>query len=178
MIFWFIGEFVWAVYNLLLGVEIPYPSIADAFWLIGYIPVFLALYFYVKLFGAVLSKKMLASSFLITAILTIIVSVTLIISIIEAEADLLASLVGLAYPFFDLGLFSVALLGHLIFLKGGLGKSWLLLTGATLLDVVADLLFCYTTVQEIYYNGHPLELLYHFSYLLYLLAFYVHSKEL
>jgi hypothetical protein len=43
---------------------------------------------------------------------------------------------------------------------------------------VADLLFSYTTLQGTYYNGHPLELFYHWGYILYALAFYVHTKEL
>jgi len=33
--FWFLGELIWAVYALFLGVEIPYPSIADVLWLVG-----------------------------------------------------------------------------------------------------------------------------------------------
>jgi len=47
---WFLGEVSWSVYTLLLSVELPYPSIADVFWLSGYIPIFIALFLYVKTF--------------------------------------------------------------------------------------------------------------------------------
>lgn len=44
---WFFGELGWAVYTFVLNVEIPYPSILDAFWLSGYVPLFVALLLYV-----------------------------------------------------------------------------------------------------------------------------------
>jgi len=52
---WFLGEAIWAGYTLILNVEIPYPSVADVFWLGGYVPFFVALYLYVKTFGSALS---------------------------------------------------------------------------------------------------------------------------
>jgi len=47
-----------------------------------------------------------------------------------------------------------------------------------LMNVVADSSFSYTTAQGTYYAGHPLELFFHFGYLAFLLAFYLHTKEL
>jgi len=178
LIFWFVGEAVWMGYTLVWGVEIPYPSVADAFWLVGYVPFFIALYFYVKIFGSALSKKTLAISIAATAILSLLISITLITPILGAEEDLLTLIVDFAYPLLDIALFSVSLLGLLIFLNGKLGKSWMLINAGILSDVAADILFSYTTAQGIYYTGHLLELLYHFGYLSFLLAFYVHTKEL
>jgi hypothetical protein len=40
------------------------------------------------------------------------------------------------------------------------------------------MLWSYTTLQETYYDGHPLELLFHWGYILFALAFYTHMKEL
>lgn len=174
---WFVGEAVWAGYTLVWGIEIPYPSIADAFWLCGYIPFFMALYLYVKIFGPVLSKRVLAASMAVTLGLTAIVSITLITPVLGAEEDLATMMVDFAYPLFDLALFSIAFLGLLIFLKGRLGKSWLLINMAILTNVCADMLFSYTTAQGIYYSGHPIDLLFDLSYLFFLLAFYVHTKE-
>jgi len=178
MALWFLGETGWAIYTLLLGVEIPYPSIADVFWLSGYVPFFLALYLYVKTFGFVLSRRTLV--ILMTAVfgLSVLVSATLITPILGAEENSITMFVDFAYPLLDLALFSVAVLGLAVFLKGNLGKSWLLINAGILSNVGADMLFSYTTAQETYYSGHPLELLFHFGYLLFLLAFYVHAKEL
>lgn len=82
-----------------------------------------------------------------------------------------------AYPLLDISLFSVAFLGLLIFWKGKLGKSWLLVNVAILLDVCADMLFSYATAQGTYYSGHIADLLFDLAYLFFLLAFYVHAKE-
>lgn len=178
MALWFLGEVCWAVYTLLLGVEIPYPSIADVFWLSGYVPMFIALFLYVKTFGSVLSRRMVGTAMVIVFVLSVLVSATLITPIVGAEEDLVTMFADFAYPLLDLALLSAAILGLAVFSKGSLGKSWLLINAGIMSDVVADILFSYTTAQETYYNGHPLELLFHWGYILFLLAFYVHTKEL
>jgi len=178
MTLWFMGETSWAVYTLLFGVELPYPSIADVFWLGGYIPLFIALYLYVKTFGSVLSRRTIGIAMLVTFILSVLVSTTLITPVVGADEDLVTALVDFAYPLLDLVLFSVAVLGLTVFLKGSLGKSWLLISAGILSFTGADMLFSYTTAQGVYYTGHLLELLFHFGDLLFILAFYVHVKEL
>lgn len=35
---WFTAESIWAVYELVLRVSTPFPSMADLFWLVGYAP--------------------------------------------------------------------------------------------------------------------------------------------
>jgi hypothetical protein len=103
---WFIGEAIWAGYTLILGVELPYPSVADIFWTGGYIPFFVALYLYVKLFRHASTKKMLAASLISTAVLTILVTVALLMPVLGAEEDLIAMIMDFAYPILDLTLFS------------------------------------------------------------------------
>jgi hypothetical protein len=177
LLIWFMGEVSWAVYTLVLGVELPYPSFADVFWLFGYIPFFIALYWYVKMFSNVLNKKLLALSMISTVALAIVVAVTLFSYVSGAEEDLVAIAVNFAYPLLDLLLFSVAQIGLIIFWKGKLGKSWLLINAGIAVDTLADILFSYTTAQEIYYSGHMLDVLFIIAYLLDLIAFYVHAKE-
>jgi hypothetical protein len=175
---WFLGELGWAIYTLALGVEIPYPSLADIFWLSGYLPFFIALLLYLKPFTLALSKRSIGVVSLIIAALCIFVVVSLIPQLYSAQEDLVTLAVDLAYPILDLLLFALALLGVAVFFKGKIGKSWLLISLALALTAVADLTFSYTILQGTYYNGHPIELLYHWAYILYALAFYVHSKEL
>lgn len=174
---WFMGEAVWAGYTLILGVELPYPSAADVFWLAGYIPFFVALYSYVKLFGNALTRKTLALSLTATFALTVFVAFYLLTPVLGAGDDPVMTAVNLAYPLLDLTLFSVAQLGLLIFWKGKLGKPWLLINAAIAVDTFADILFSYATAQGVYYSGHVLDVLFQIAYLLYLVAFYVHAKE-
>lgn len=177
LLLWFTGEAIWAGYTLILGVEVPYPSVADIFWLAGYIPFFIALYLYVKLFGGALTRKTLAASMAATLVLTIIVVGLLLAPILSAEEDLPTRVVNFAYPTFDLVLFSVAHLGLIMFWKGRLGKPWLFINLAMVMNAIADILFSYAITRDAYYCGHMLEVLYHISYLLFMLAFYLHTKE-
>ncbi len=117
---WFVGKAVWAGYTLILGVELPYPSIADIFWISGYIPFFIGLYLYVKLFGHALTKKTVTTTMLVAAALTVLVSVALLTPVLGAEEDLTTVVMDFAYPILDLTLLSTALLGLIIFWRGNL----------------------------------------------------------
>jgi len=180
MVFWFLGEVGWAVYTLLLNVEIPYPSIADVAWLIGYVPLLAALFLYLRTFEFAISKSMLA----VTAVAVFIESFILFTFLVSpvlattAEEEITTLVVDIAYPALDLALFSLSTLGLLIFAKGKIAPAWLLINSAILTTAVADVLFSYTTLQETYYNGHILELFFHWGYILFALAFYTHRKEL
>jgi len=72
--FWFLGELTWAIYSLILNIAIPYPSIADAFWLTGYVPLILALTAYLWLMKPAISKPTLATASTIVLILGILSS--------------------------------------------------------------------------------------------------------
>lgn len=182
MIFWFLGETVWAIYVLILNVEIPYPSIADVFWLMGYIPLFIAIDLYVRLFRHALSKKMYAISATVVSIVSIALFAILTPPIIAAEEDVLTLSISLAYPILDLILFSEAILGVLIFtvtrLKSKIGVAWLFINAGIFMNVVGDILFSYATSQNTYFSGHPLDLFFYWGYILFALAFYTHVKEL
>jgi len=178
MFFWFLGELGWAVYTFLLNVEIPYPSIADVFWLVGYVPFLIALYYYAKTFESVLPKRPLHTVWVITVVLSVTVTVLLMFPIMGAEEDTLTLVISLAYPFLDLALFLTALLSLIIFRAGTLGKSWSLMNAGLMANVGGDILFSYATAQGIYYDGHPIDLLLAYAYILFALAFYVHVKEL
>ncbi|MEM0058101.1 MAG: hypothetical protein QXG09_04465 [Candidatus Bathyarchaeia archaeon] len=146
--------------------------------LAGYIPFFIALYLYVKIFGSALTRKTLAASMAATAILTVIVTGVLLAPLLGSGEDLAMLVFNFAYPLFDLALFAVAHLGLIIFWKGKLGRTWLFINVAIVMYVCADILFSYATAKGTYYCGHMLELLYHFGYMLFALAFYLHTKEL
>jgi len=180
MIFWFLGELGWAIYTLLLNVEIPYPSIADAAWLIGYVPLFIALYLYIQTFQFAVSKTMFAIATVAVCIASFAFLLLLVPPIFAntSEKDIVTLTVDIAYPALDIVLFSLSILGVLIFAKGKVAQAWLLINGAILMNVIGDLLFSYTTLQGTYYNGHWSELFFAWGYILFALAFHAHNKEL
>jgi len=184
MFLWFLGELGWAIYTMVLNVEIPYPSIADIFWLSGYVPLFIALLLYIQIIKPAISKMMLFTADAIVAGVGVIIFPVLVIPVIAyaSEQDLVTLSIDLAYPGLDLVLFLEAILGLLVFtisrLKSRVGVAWHFINIAIIFNVVADITFSYFTLEGTYYNGHPQELLFHVGYLLFALAFYVHSKEL
>lgn len=184
MLLWFLGELCWAVYAMFLNVEIPFPSIADVFWLSGYLPLFIALLLYVEIFQPAITVKLFLVAGAIVASMSAIIFSSLMIPVLAnaSQQDMVTLGVSLAYPALDLFLFLEAILGVSVFtiskLKGRIGVAWHFMNAAILLNVIADMAFSYTTLNNTYYDGHPLELLYHFGYMLFALAFYVHQKEL
>ncbi len=180
MIFWFLGELGWAVYTLLLNVEIPYPSIADIAWLIGYVPMMAAFHWYVRTFQFTISKTLYKAGAVIIGLFCLGHFAYFLAPVFAemAETEITTVAVDIAYPALDLVLLGYALLALLIFFRGKIAVAWSLISAAVLMNVAADMLFTYTTLQDTYYCGHPLELLFHFGYILYALAFYAHRKEL
>jgi len=184
MLLWFLGELGWAVYTMILSVEIPYPSMADVFWLSGYLPLFIALLLYLEIFQPAITVRQFLVAGAIVASMSAIIFSSLMIPVFAdaSQYDFVTLSVDLAYPALDLFLFLEAILGLSAFtvtkLKGRISAAWHFMNAAILVNVVADIVFSYTTLNSTYHTGHPMELLYHFGYMLFALAFYVHQKEL
>jgi hypothetical protein len=180
MIFWFLGELGWAIYTLVLNVEIPYPSIADAAWLVGYIPLFVAFHGYVRNFQFTISRKFFTIGALVIGLVCFGHFAYFVAPVFAdmAGKEALTIAGDIAYPALDLCLLGYSLLALLIFMRGRIAFAWALISSATFMFVLADMLFTYATLQGTYFTGHPLELPFHFGYILYALAFYTHTKEL
>jgi hypothetical protein len=184
MIFWFIGELSWALYTLIFNIEIPYPSVADVYRLVGYGFLFFAIFTYIELFRPAISKRMIATAsiFVLPTSAGIIPPLLLSISAKASAVNLTTLLVDLAYPLLDLSLLAQAMLGLLVFttteLRGKIGYVWLLINGGIIMNVFGDIIFSYANLQNTYYSGHPLELFFHLGYLFFILSFYTHTKKL
>jgi len=176
MFFWFLGELIWAIYALVLDIEVPYPSLADISYIVGYIPMFVAFLLYLKTFRAYIARKALASTGLAVLAVVLASSYLLLMPIFSSSGNSMALALDVAYPVMDLALFTLSFLGFLTFFERKLGDAWLLISLGLILTAVADLLFSYTTLQGIYFEGHPSELLYLWGYLALLLGFHVHRR--
>jgi len=186
MLLWFFGELGWAFYTMVLNIDVPYPSIADVFWLSGYVPLFIALLLYIQIIQPAISLRLFSFAAVIVTVGTVIVFSLLMVPVLggASQEDFVKLSIDLAYPTLDLALSLETILGLLVFtvtrLKARIGVAWHIMNAAILSNVVADMAFSYTNLESVnaYYNGHPLELLYHVGYLLFALAFFVHSREL
>jgi len=176
--FWFLGELTWAIYALILNIAIPYPSVADAFWLIGYMPLLLALTAYLWLVKPAISKTILATASTIVLTLGILFSYFLVAPALMQETDLITKTIDVAYPTLDFIMLILTITGLIVLAKSRVNKSWMLFNTGILMTAIGDSLFSYATAHNTYYEGHPLELFLHFGYLLFILAFYIHTKTL
>ena len=175
---WFLGEVTWGIYADLLNVSLPYPSVADVFYLGGYIPLILGVYLYVKLFSATITRRRMAAVAAFVVALGLAITFLFIGPAVVEVADPLTRFFDFAYPLLDLVMLSLALLGFMALIGGTIAKSWALLLGAIALNIVADVLFTYLTAVNAYYSGSFDDLLFIWGYFVFALAFYVHKKEL
>jgi len=88
MLLWFLGEVGWAYYTMVVGIEVPYPSIADVFWLAGYLPLFLALLLYVELFQPAISVRLFLLAGAIVGIVSALVFSSLMIPVLASASEL------------------------------------------------------------------------------------------
>jgi len=176
ILLWSLGELTWAVYVLYLDVN-PYPSLADGFYLGGYVFLFLALTSFFRMFQSGFSKPMLLKTVSVTGVLALVVALSLFLPIVASSDNSVTLALDIAYPSLDVMLFFFAFAVLLIFIEGEVGKAWFFLTLGVILNVAADLLFSYAELQGFYYEGHPFELLWLWGYVAFLLGFYIHRKE-
>ena len=178
VLLWFLGESVWGIYELLLAVEVPYPSAADIFYLAGYLPALLGItFFLVRVKTAI---KGIAFQAAILSGLVIIGSavVFLINPIIASSSSNLAKIFDVGYPSLDAILLVLAVTMLIAFADGKIGESWFWISFGMILTTMADLAFSFGTLSGWYYSGHPIELLWLWGYIGLTLGFNAQRKQL
>ena len=160
---WGLGMVIWLYYNLVLGVEIPYPSFADAAFIVswplwGFGAAFLSLAMGAN-FGA---KSIKGRTILfIVPITAIVFSYYFLVTIarqgvISTYDDALKTFFDLAYPIGDVVILTITVLIFGLTYKyfGGMYKKAIyLILGGFVMNYFADFMFSYTTSLETYYNG-------------------------
>jgi len=170
---WFTAEMFWDVNELILEID-PYPSEADFFWLLGYPFYFGFLMFYLKPFRKAISKKMIAAAS--------IFSIALLIPAfyVSYDADMeptdIDNILALSYPLLDSVVLVPALIGITLFLTGKVNFLWTLMCLAIMCVIAADIGFFFGTLEDDYYSGHPVEILFHWVYILFAFGIYDHFK--
>jgi len=148
---WFIAESIWMYYELIAGIETPFPSIADVFWLAGYIPLFYFLYGMLKNFLGT-SKSMYFP--LIVGSSIGLAMLANILFLIYQNADLSTSdgiwtyIVSSAYPVSDMFLIIPAIAAFIQLRKGKLTSTpWAYLVIAHILFIAGDIGFAHFTTM-------------------------------
>lgn len=158
LLLWLGGETLWLILEAVTQ-EVPYPSVADVSWLLAYPVLFCALYLEYKRLDIDLGKKRFGIFLAVVAACVIMVWALLYPIAVSDEVSAVEKFLDIAYPVGDLALLYVALLVTFMYLGGRLGWAWLLISVGFILYSVADLAFSYLSWEEVYWSGHPVDLL-------------------
>jgi len=153
LLLWTLAELGWTYYQLGLGIENPFPSIADGFWLAGYAGLIL--------FAYNMNRAISKSRFYDREAITLVsvsagLSLGYVFNLTFGVANILSSaenelgwLVSITYPILDTIILIPCLL---IFVSVPRSRNknnsihWLLLTGSIILLTLADIGFDYSEV--------------------------------
>jgi len=170
---WFIAEQVWLVEELVYHQK-TFPSGADFFYIIGYPSYFIFAILYLKPFKSAISKKMI----ILSSLVAIAVLVPDLYWTLEnsTDEDQFSVILGAIYPVSDSLVLVPAIIGIRLFLGGKVNFLWTLMFVAILLEVVADTGFQYFSLDDSYYTGHPVDILFLWSYILFSFGIYDNIK--
>lgn len=170
-ILWFIAERISLYYNLATGEEL-FPSEADAFWLAGYPFLFVFMILYLKPMKNSINKKTIS---LATTISVALLALSLyIVSLEYMETDLLEFAVGVSYPISDAIILIPAITGLILFFGGKVNFLWTLMCIAIVFEAIADTGFLLASNDGSYYEGHPVDILFIWYYVIFSFGVYHH----
>jgi signal transduction histidine kinase len=161
--FRFIAEQIWQVYDHVYDVN-PFPSIADIFY-VGMYPFFIAfLFISLAPVRKSISKKIWLFSIVLSAIF-LIPAILVSIDNLEGESSF-STAIALAYPIMSAIQLTPAIVGIMFLAKKGANFSWVLLLFGFLFIGVSDTFFLFTEIDGSYYDGHPVDLMFLYAFVL------------
>jgi len=161
---WYVGEMTYS-YDYEYDLEDLSTLTSDLFYIIGYPLFFGFTIFYLKPRKQIISKKMILISSLVS-ILFIIPSLYFTFNE-EYQLDELTIFLYAIYPILDGVILIPSIIATFLFFRGQVNLLWSLILIATILFVIADTSYLVFSIEETYYPGHPVDILYVWSYILY-----------
>lgn len=173
---WGIGTLIFAYYNIVLKVPVPYPSIADAFYIISWPLWTLGMISLSKATGArfQLGNSMGRLALFIIPIVAIIASYYLLIVVarggtVAIANDPLGTLIALAYVIGDVVILTFALLVYGLsfnYLGGYFKWPIIILLGGFVINYIADFSFALTVTNETFFVANWVDLVFTVAFFL------------
>lgn len=172
-VFWFIAELIWIMYDHFWEGS-PFPSEADIFY-IGAYPFMIG-------FLLISLKPVLKSVSRNVWLFAIALGISFMIPSVTAAyddmlgEDVFPTAIALAYPV--LGSIQVipAIVGIMYLAKKGANFSWMLILFGFIIYGIADTFFLFAELDGTYYDGHPVDLLWLYTYILMIFSFHIRYK--
>jgi hypothetical protein len=155
---WTAAELLWAYYRIVLDQAVPFPSVADILWALGYITVLVTLWLQYRALGVGLSPRLKLTVLAIYSVMLAIIFVFLLWPILAEPGQVPTIEILLsAYSLIgDVIMAFIATLSLLVLWKGVVGRPWQYIVISILLVVIADLAFSYATWNKMYATGSNL----------------------
>ena len=177
ILLWFVGEFTWLIYEVILGVKVPYPSFADVFYLAGYVPTLVSIIAFMAIFRKLVTVKKKILSALVGLLIIGTTGILLLNPLSTSSSPAFVKAFDVAYPLLDAVLMALVMMRLIAFTGTKLGKPWVWIFGGLLSYSFADIMFSWGTLTKWYYSGHPIELLWLYGYLALALGFNRQRKQ-
>jgi hypothetical protein len=152
LILWAAGEFIWSSDQIWGGNSLPYPSMADILWILGYVPFILALGIRLRTLRIKPDKWWQFVVFAVYGLVFVIVLFFVIKPIYNdtSSATMFEKIVNLIYPIGDLIVAFLATTLVMVLIDGILFSSWGMIALGFLFVSVSDLLYAWSVWQGTY----------------------------
>lgn len=170
---WFTAESTRFYYEIWLG-QAEYPPTVTFFYLLGCLCYLGFSFYFLGPVKNAITKKNIAIAILFATIF-VTIPLVLIQSNIGEDFDKKASL-ALLFPILDSVMLIPGTLGIMLFFKGRIQFTALLLLIGVMFLAFGDLGFLYHVQTETYYTGHPADIMYYFAYLFFAFGVYDQLK--
>jgi hypothetical protein len=158
---WLQAEIVYAFYIFVLEVELPNPSVGDAFYIAGQLFMVVAFYSIMKWTGYYRKPRLRILNILVSLGLGLVVLGIVIMPIVTGtKVVTLATVVNSTYPIIDVFLFSFVFASSIALFQTFNWKIWLHIPCGFLLFLIGDIWLSILELNGAYSLGHPIETLF------------------
>ena len=170
---WFVAEQIWQLYDHVWEGE-PFPSEADFFYMASYPLITAFLFLSLKPIIRKVSRNVWL--FAIGLSFSILIPSFLAAYDDMFEEDAFPTIIALTYPILSSIVLVPAIVGVMLLAKQNTSLPWMLILFGFIIYGVSDIFFLYAELDGTYYDGHPVDLLYLYSYTLIIFAFHARLK--
>jgi len=167
LLLWMPGLAVYTYTYLIAGVDLPYLSLADVFYLLSYPPILLGCIGLLREFRSSLERVDWLTTAIVGVLFYLLVALYAVVPSVQALEDPLEILVTALYPSLDVLILALLLPVLLAFRKGIFRAPFALLALGAALVALGDLAFTYVNLVIGYYDGHPIDLLWFTGFIAY-----------
>ncbi|WP_255465297.1 ATP-binding protein [Nitrosopumilus sp. b3] len=170
---WFIAEQIWQAYDHIWEGE-PFPSEADIFYLASYPFMIAFLFISIKPIIKTVSRNAWLFAMALSFAL-LIPSILASYNDIVGE-DAFAISIALTYTILASIKLVPAIIGILFLAKKGANFSWMLILFGLIVYNISDTFFLFAELDDSYYDGHPVDLMFVYSFILLIFALHIRLK--